>query len=480
MGPVRARSRSRDTFLQKAGGDNAADIPISKSADPALSWVEQQKLQIEYRPLAELRPYRRNPRTHSRTQIDKIAASIITFGWVNPIVVDAQGEIVAGHGRLAAAKRLSIERVPVIQVAHLTPEQVRAYRLADNRIAEQAGWDDQLLAVELKGLIEIETSFEITVTGFEMAQIDLLLTGQQQSGEPDPADIVEEPAGPAVSQKGDLWLLGAHRLLCADARDSVSYEALLAGEKAQMVFTDPPYNVRINGHVSGLGKVKHREFVMASGEMSEAEFTAFLQTIFGSLAAASVDGAIHFICSDWRHLRQMLSAGDAAYSELKNLCVWVKDNGGLGSLYRSRHELVLVYKHGTAAHVNNILLGASGRNRTNVWEQAGVNTFRRGREDELAMHPTVKPVALVADAIMDTSKRGGIVLDAFGGSGTTLIAAQRTGRRGYLLELDPLYVDTTCRRWQKLFGEPARHAATGLTFDEVATRRLSGEEVRHG
>lgn len=312
-----------------------------------------------------------------------------------------------------------------------------------------------------------------------MAQIDLLLSGQEKTQESDPADIVDEPAGPSISQKGDLWLLGKHRLLCADARERLSFETLLGSDKAQMVFTDPPYNVPINGHVSGLGKIRHREFVMASGEMSEAEFTVFLGTVLGNLATASVDGAIHMVCMDWRHMREVLAAGREVYRELKNLCVWVKDNAGMGSFFRSQHELVFVFKHGSAPHINNCLLN-SGRYRSNVWQVAGVNTFKSGREDELAMHPTVKPVALVADAIMDCSKRGGVVLDAFGGSGTTLIAAQRTGRRSYLLELDPLYVDVTCRRWQKLFGEPARHAVTGLSFGEIATQRLSGEDVGHG
>jgi DNA modification methylase len=240
-----------------------------------------------------------------------------------------------------------------------------------------------------------------------------------------------------------------------------------------MIFTDPPYNVQIEGNVSGLGKIKHREFVMASGELSETDYTALLQTSCGHLVANSVSGSIHFLCMDWRHCWELLGAGRKVYSELKNLCVWNKHNGGMGSLYRSKHELIFVFKNGSTPHINNVELGTHGRNRTNVWDYPGVNSWREGRRDELAMHPTVKPVALVADAILDCSKRGGIVLDCFGGSGTTLVAAEKTGRRGYLMELDPVYVDVTIRRFEQLTGEKAIHADTQLTFDETEERRIS-------
>jgi hypothetical protein len=242
-----------------------------------------------------------------------------------------------------------------------------------------------------------------------------------------------------------------------------------------MVFIDPPYNVPINGHVSGLGKVKHRDFAMASGEMSEARYVGFLGTCFGYLIGHSVNGSIHFICMDWRHSFELLSAARPIYSELKNLCVWNKDNGGMGSLYRSKHELVFVFKNGSATHINNVELGRHGRNRTNVWDYAGVNSLRDGRLEELAMHPTVKPVALVADAILDCSKRGGIVLDCFGGSGTTLIAAEKTGRRGYLMELDAAYVDVAIRRFQKLTGKQATHGETQRTFADLERDRIGGE-----
>jgi 16S rRNA G966 N2-methylase RsmD len=481
MIPVRHRRRPTSHDPSHVALPQASSAPTTNSSDPALHWMKRLPLAIESRPIAGLKPAPRNARTHSQKQIQKIAASIRQFGFVNPLLVDEQGVIVAGHGRFEAAKSLRLTEVPVIPLAHLTPEQKRAYMLADNRLAELAGWDRDILAIEFKELSELDLAFEIEITGFEMAEIDVLIDPPAEpKKKADPSDEVIEPQGPAVTEAGDLWLLGRHRLLCGDAREPASYETLLAGEKAQMVFTDPPYNVRIDGHVSGLGRVQHREFVMGSGEMSGAEFTLFLKTVLGQLGHASIDGSIHFVCMDWRHMRELLAAGGEAYTELKNLCVWAKDNGGMGSFYRSRHELVFVFKHGTAPHLNNFGLGETGRYRTNVWDYAGVNTMKAGRQDELAMHPTVKPVALVADAIKDCSQRGGIVLDAFGGSGTTLIAAQKTGRRGYLIELDPLYVDVTIRRWQKLFKEEVHHAGTGLTFDEIAARRLGGEEVRHG
>jgi len=476
MIPVRHRQRTTANLsASEAPLPEPANTP--KPSDAALCWTDRLRLAIEYRSVDGLKPSSRNPRTHSKKQIQKLSASIRQFGFVNPLLVDEQGAVVAGHGRLEAAKSLGLAEVPTIALGHLTPEQKRAYVIADNRLAELAGWDRELLAVEFKELTQLDLAFEVEITGFDMAEIDVLIDPPAMPKKADPLDEVLEPQGPAVTRAGDLWLLGRHRLLCGDARDPACYGTLLAGDIAQMVFTDPPFNVRVEGHVSGLGRIHHREFVMGSGEMSEAEFTGFLKTVLGNLAQASVDGAIHFVCMDWRHLGEVVAAGHAAYTELKNLCVWAKDNGGMGSFYRSRHELVFAFKHGTAPHINNFRLGETGRYRTNVWEYAGVNTMKPGRQDELAMHPTVKPVALVADAIKDCSKRGGIVLDAFGGSGTTLIAAEKTGRRGYLLELDPLYVDVIIRRWQKHFDDQARHALSGLTFEETA---LEGAGASHG
>jgi DNA modification methylase len=429
-------------------------------------------MKIEYTTIRELRPYANNARTHSRKQIKQIARSIEKFGFCNPVLIDDNRQIIAGHGRVKAAELLGLEAIPTCRLSHLSEAEKRAYILADNKLAEKAGWDKELLAIELRGLIELD--FDIELTGFETAEIDLILeeAGEATGTASGPEDAAPEPsAGPAVSQLGDLWLLGTHRLLCGDARDEAAYDALLEGAKAEFVFTDPPFNVPIDGHVCGLGRVHHREFAMASGEMTEAEFTGFLQAVFGLLVDNTVDGSIHQLCMDWRHIAEMLSAGRAVYSELKNLCVWNKSNAGMGSFYRSKHELVFVWKSGTAAHINNFELGQHGRHRTNVWDYAGVNTMRPGRMEELALHPTVKPVALVAHAIKDCSRRGGLVLDPFCGSGTILIAAERTGRKARALEIDPIYVDVAVRRWQTYTGKSAVLAGSDESFETVAEQR---------
>ena len=430
------------------------------------------KLEITHLPPGSLRPYARNARTHSAKQIAEIAASIRAFGFNNPVLIDKDGGIVAGHGRVQAARQLGLETVPTIRLEHLTEAQKRAYILADNKLAEKAGWDREILAIELQHLSEIELDFDITVTGFEVPEIDVLIESlEAPPAKADPADEVPVITGPAVSRPGDLWQIGPHRLICGDALDAGNYARLLAGETAQLVFTDPPYNVKIDGHVSGLGAAKHREFAMASGEMSETEFTDFLARVFANLVAASADGAINYVCMDWRHMSEVLAAARGTYAELKNLCVWSKTNGGMGSLYRSQHELVFVFKAGTAPHVNNVELGRHGRYRTNVWSYAGANAFSATRDDDLAMHPTVKPVALVADAILDCSAPKGIVLDAFAGSGTTLVAAHNTRRRGFGIELDPHYCDVILARLRKATRLEPVLAGSGATFAEVAAAR---------
>ena len=428
-------------------------------------------MKIEHTPVRELRPYAANARTHSKKQVKQIARSIAKFGFCNPVLIDDTKQIIAGHGRVEAAKLLGIDAVPTCQLSHLSETDKRAYILADNKLAEKAGWDKELLAIELQGLIELDVDIELT--GFDTSEIDIILEdAREANGDPSgPEDEVPNSLGPAVTQTGDLWLLGTHRLLCGDARDQAAYDRLLEGAKAEFVFTDPPYNVAIDGHVCGLGRVHHREFAMGSGEMSEAEFTAFLKTVFGVLAENTVDGSIHQICMDWRHMGEMLGAGRAVYSELKNLCVWNKNNGGMGTFYRSKHELVFVWKSGTAPHINNFELGQHGRHRANVWDYPGINTMRAGRLEELAMHPTVKPVILVADALKDCSRRRGLVLDPFCGSGTILIAAERTGRKARALEIDRTYVDVAVRRWQTYTGKSAVFSGSGETFETIAEKR---------
>jgi DNA modification methylase len=433
-------------------------------------------MRIEYMSVHALRPYAGNARTHSRKQIRQIAKSIERFGFNNPVLIDDDNQIIAGHGRVEAAKLLEVDQVPTARLSHLSEADKRAYILADNRLAEKAGWDREILAIELQALIDLDV--EVELTGFETGEIDLILDEAREAKDdtPGPEDAVPVyAAGPAVSRLGDLWVLGRHRLHCGDARDAAAFDVLMDGAKAEFVFTDPPYNVPIDGHVCGLGRIRHRDFAMGCGEMSEVEFTAFLETVLGHAAANSGDGSIHQVCMDWRHMFEMLAAGRKVYAELKNVCVWNKTNAGMGSFYRSQHELVFVWKNGSAPHINTFELGQHGRSRSNVWTYAGVNSLRQGRLEELSMHPTVKPVGLVADAIRDCSRHNGIVLDPFAGSGTILIATERTGRRAYALEIDPHYVDVAVRRWQHYTGKDAVLVSTGQTFEEAAENRLAAD-----
>jgi DNA modification methylase len=433
-----------------------------------------QTMDIEPMPVASLRPHPGNARTHSKRQIRQIADSIQRFGFTNPVLIGSEGEIIAGHGRIEAAKLLGFESVPTVRLSHLNPAQRRAYVIADNKLALNAGWDHELLAIELQGLIDID--FDVELTGFSLAEIDIVLDEAREGSPSGPAEAEDEiPAlehpATAVTRLGDMWRLGRHRLICGDSRNRSAFDLLMDNERADLIFTDPPYNVPIDGHVTGLGRIRHREFAMGVGEMSGDEFVGFLQQTLGHAAALAHDGVIAFVCMDWRHMGELLKAGQAVFSELKNLCIWNKTNGGMGTFYRSKHELVFVFKAGTAPHTNTFGLGDSGRYRTNVWDHAGVNTLRPGRSEELAMHPTVKPVALVADAIKDCSRRGEIVLDPFAGSGTTLIAADKTGRQARVIEFDPAYCDAILRRFERVTGKQANHAATGMSFEEVAQQQ---------
>jgi len=423
------------------------------------------QLQVTYEEIQNLVPYARNARTHSKRQIRQIADCIHTFGFTNPVLVNRSRMIIAGHGRVDAAKLLGMKSVPTICLENLSDDQIRAYILADNRLAEKAGWDISILAIELQHLTSLDLQFDVSITGFEVAEIDLIL--EEAEKEKEEEDPVEISSGPAVTKPGDIWLLGDHRLICGDALDESTYCGLMNGQKADVVFADPPYNVRIDGNVCGQGAIRHREFRMASGEMSEREFSDFLCQALSHLERHSSDGSVHFICMDWRHAAEILLAGKKAYDTLLNLCVWTKDNGGMGSLYRSQHELIFVFRKGNELHRNNVQLGRFGRNRTNVWRYPGVNTLSKsGVEGNLlALHPTVKPVAMIADAILDCSARGDIVLDNFSGVGSTILAAEKVGRVCYGIEIDPLYIDTAVQRWEKHTGQRAIHAATRQYFD---------------
>lgn len=437
------------------------------------------RLKVVNRNPDKLKPYEGNARTHSDKQIAQIAASIKTFGFVNPVLLSGDGTVIAGHGRIEAAKNLGLAEVPTIELAHLSDAERRAYIIADNRLAELAGWDRDILAIELQALGEMDLDFDLEITGFETGELDFLLDGDVVEVE-DPDDAILEPdSSVAITRPRDVWLLGEHRLICGDAQLPEIYAALMQGDRARMVFTDPPYNVKISGHVCGSGATQHREFAMASGEMDSAGFTQFLAASLTCMKDVSHDGAIHFVCMDWRHITELQNAGNSIYSELKNLIVWKKTNGGMGTFYRSQHELVFAYKVGTAAHINTFGLGEKGRYRTNVWKYAGVNSFGANQKD-LELHPTVKPVAMVADAIKDVTRRGDIVLDGFGGSGTTLMAAHRTSRIARLVELDPLYCDVICRRFETKTGISPVLESTGEVFSDIKKHRdalVDGDNV---
>lgn len=437
-------------------------------------------LQVSWLPVAQIRPSARNARKHSDAQVRKIADSLQQFGAINPVIVDADGEIIAGHGRYAAAQLLKLEQLPVIRAGHLTPEQVRAYRLVDNRLAELSSWDDSLLTVELEFLGQCELAdvidFAPEITGFESAEIDRLLDRKQSK----PAEPPEEPIDttrPAVSRHGDVWKLEDHLLVCGDALDETIYRQFPAEQKIQLVCTDPPYNVKIDGHVSGNGKIKHREFSMASGEMSDTEFTSFLNRALGNACGVLADGGCAYVFMDWRHDHELQAAARQIGLTQINLAVWDKGVGGMGSLYRSQHELAFIYRKGDTLHRNNVQLGKFGRNRTNVWHYPSAIMSRQGRE-ALQDHPTPKPVAMIADILRDVTRTGDTVLDCFLGGGATLMAAERTKRRCIGIEYDPRYADACIRRWEKATGKQAKLRATGQSFSELLNEPRASVRIR--
>lgn len=464
--PVRARSRSRKI---------AADVSPRNSG----ARNDDRQIEFEYVPTTSLKPPALAVKKQSQRGRVALRASVSEFGIVRPILVNHDNTIVSGYAIWQTAQDLDIETVPIVRASHLTQAQIVAYSIADNQIANLNPWDDDVLCTALGKLNDLDLAgkleFSIELTGFQSKEIDLRL--EPGDGETK-GDSVPDVEPIAITRPGDIWALGEHRLLCGNALEAESYAALMLEERAQMVWADAPYNVRIAGNVSGLGKKKHREFAMASGEMSKAEFTAFLSTVFCHPANFSVDGSIHYQCMDWRHIREMQDAGESAYSELKNLCIWGKSNAGMGTFYRSQFEMIFVWKNGTAPHINNFGLGETGRHRSNLWSYPGASSFGSNRAKDLAMHSTVKNLSMVADAIRDCSHLGALILDPFGGSGTTLIAAQKTGRRARLIEIDPLYCDVTVRRWQALTGERAVHAESGETFDHRAMLIEADEEAQ--
>lgn len=433
---------------------------------------QPHELKIRYQNPTELKLNPKNSRTHSKKQLHKIAQSIEKLGFNNPVLVDTENFIVAGHGRVLAARELGLTEVPTICLSHMSQEQIRAYIIADNRLAEEAGWDNEILKIELDFLMNLDTEpgFDATITGFDIPQLDLILN-------PESLDVVKKAAKtdpdseflknvidiPKRVSKGDLWKLGDHLLYCGNSLEEISYEKLLQKDRAQIVFTDSPYNVKIKGNVTK--QRQHEEFKLASGEMEKSEFIDFLKTVMTLQKKYSIDGSIHYQCMDWRHVEEMVTAGNQVYSSLKNICVWDKGTGGMGSLYRSQHEFIFVFKNGVKPHINNVELGIHGRYRTNIWKYKGMHANNPQSKTLVKLHPTVKPVPMIMDALLDCSSIGGIVLDSFGGSGSTLIAAERTKRKARIIELEPKYCDVILYRWEHLTSKTAELVENKEAYD---------------
>lgn len=421
-----------------------------------------------------------NARQHSKKQLKKLADAMSQIGFIGVIIIDENDTILAGHGRRAAALMAGIDAADCVVVDHLTQAQKRAFALFDNKIGLDSSWDLEKVSLSLAKIVELDINFDLSMTGFDARELDeiaVALHPDDKAVSLQDERLPEIPEGEPVSKVGDRILLGDHVLVCGDSRAVETFRQLMGAEQATMVVSDPPYNVRINGHVGGSGKIAQREFVMASGEMSETEFTAFLTAVIEQCAAFSIDGSIHYHFMDWRHMGELLAAGHSHYTELKNVIVWDKGVGGMGTFYRSRHEMIFVFKNGKAPHINTFDLGSSGRYRTNVWTYRGLNTGGAHRQEELSLHPTAKPVQMLADAMLDCSRRGSIVLDPFGGSGSTLIAAEKTGRRARLIELDPIYVDRIVRRWQIFAKDDAVFTEAGESFDERQARLTAERRV---
>lgn len=418
-------------------------------------------------PIAHLERNPDNPRQHSKRQIKQVAESIRRFGFRFPVLVDGKNRLIAGHCRLEAAKLLNMTEIPAIQASDLSGGQIRALMITDNRLTEVSEWDEELLGQNFRILADMDLDFDLEITGFDYGDIERLMILGEEAPEPDD-EVVDFDAVPTVAQSGDLWQLGDHKVLCGDATQSASYSVLLGNENARLIFTDAPYNLP----AKTIGKVcekQHGNFAQAAGEMNSGEFTNFLGTVFGHLCDYSVPGSIHYHFMDWRHMKEMLLAGEAHYTELKNLVVWAKDRAGMGTFYRSQHELVFVYKNGKASHKNHFQLGQHGRTRSNVWQYPSVRSAADEAGDKkdreaLQLHPTIKPVRLIEEALLDCSRRKDIVLDPFLGSGSTLIACEKTQRHCYGIECAPRYVDVVLYRWSQFTGKEPVHTQSGMSY----------------
>lgn len=425
--------------------------------------------ELQRLPIGEIRRPNRSARRHSAAQISNIMAGIKAFGIVNPPIVDADGNLIAGEARLEAARRLGYQEILFLRVGHLTPAEAQAYRIADNKLAEGATWDPDVLREEVADLLRLE--IEPQAVGLDAAELDAVL-------KPPVLETAGDgiPAPPASSHlaEGDLFSFGRHRLLCGDALNEAHCQHLMVDERADMAINDFPYNVSIRKHVSTRkGPRAHREFAQASGEMTAEAYQPFLTSALQMTSAFCRPGAIIEGFMDWRSIHHLILAAAAAGLDYINLVVWKKHSAGMGSLFRSQHELIAILKKPGAAHTNHVQLGRNGRYRTNVWEYEGRAGFSQDRAEDLDRHPTPKSVPMYADAMLDVTKRGDTVLDLFAGAGTTAIACERVGRCARLMEIDPIYCEASLVRYRDAFGEEPIHVETGLTLSELIAQRAA-------
>ena len=434
-------------------GERAGD---PATGDLTFEYVSIDDLSFPARTLSQV-----NDRQHRQ-----LMASITEFGFIAPLVISRGNEVIVCEKRLAAARELGLTQVPVVRANTLTPLQIRQYRIADNRLNELREWDADALKAELDEIIVLDPDVNIEALGYEVAEFDVAV--QVVTEGEDPADIAPELPAEPQSRPGDIWEIDGHRLGCGDARDADFLRRLLDGEQPTCVFADPPFNRPVAQHIGGKGRIKHPEFVMASGEMSDAEFQQFQIDWLVQAVAVAQPGALIYVASDWRAPLATLAAAQTAGLEQVNFCTWELASPRLGSFYRSACEYFPVWKKPGGKSRNNVMLGRSGRHRSNCWHYPGANSFGAGRAT-LHLHPTVKPLALVLDILLDCTARGDAILDPFCGSGTTLLAAQRTGRKARVIELDPRYVDVAVRRYQDVFGRAPRLQGSGLTLDELAS-----------
>lgn len=455
-------------ILPEESGDRADRSRAPRPNDPF------GPLQIVWLRVDEIDEAPRRIRKPVQTQIVAVRRSIERYGNRIPILVQAKSaggrhEVIDGHTRLAAARLIGAREVPCLVVGDLPEAEIRRLALSLNRLQERGAWDRTELRLEIGDLIALDDDYELP--GFDVAEIEALLL-DDEGADSDPADDLSGLGGDegVVTRESDLWHLGTHRILCGSARDAGSYDRALTGATVDAIWTDPPYNVKINGHVrlQGQGFAEFRE---ASGEMTRDEFIAFLSETLGRAAAHLKPGGVLFVCMDWRHLSELDAALAALGLTLLNICVWVKPHPGQGSLYRSQHEFVVVARKPGARHRNNVQLGVHGRSRSNVWTYAGATGGRADGDDDFAAHPTVKPIRLIRDALLDVTIPGELVLDPFAGAGSTILAAERARRCCVATEIEPAYVDVAVRRWQAMTGEEAIHARTGQSFAAVAASR---------